>query len=87
LSQQLLPKAKGKGRALAVEVLVANHAVRSLVRESKIHQVYSAIQTSQREGMKTMNQALVELHAKGVITKEEAILRSIYPDEIKNLIH
>ena len=76
LSQQLIPKATGRGRVLATEVLIATPAVRSLIRESKIHQVYSVIQTSQKEGMRTMNRALHELHEKGHITFDDAILRS-----------
>lgn len=86
LSQQLIPKASGTGRVLATEVLIATTAVRSLIREAKIHQIYSSIQTSQREGMRTMNQALYELHHKGEITYEDAMMRSVYPDELEKLI-
>ena len=86
LSQQLIPKPKGKGRSLATEVLIATPAVRSLVRESKAHQIYSAIQTSQKEGMRTMNQALNELYANDQISYEDAIARSLYPDELEKLI-
>lgn len=87
LSQQLLPKLKGTGRVLATEVLIATPAVRSLVREAKIHQIYSTIQTSQKEGMRTMNQALSELYNKGMISYEDAVGRSIYPDELEKLIY
>lgn len=87
LSQQLLPKPKGAGRVLATEVLMATPAIRSMVRESKIHQIYSTIQTSQKYGMRTMNQALSELYNKGLITYEDAIGRSIYPDELEKLIY
>ena len=87
LSQQLIPKAKGSGRVLATEVLTATMAVRSLIREAKIHQMYSAIQTSQKEGMRTMNQALSELHGKGAISYEDAVMRSLYPDELGKLIY
>ncbi len=87
LSQQLLPKPKGTGRVLATEVLTATPAIRSMVRESKIHQIYSTIQTSQKEGMRTMNQALSELYNKGTISYEDAVARSAYPDELEKLIY
>jgi len=85
LSQQLVPRATGKGRVLAAEVLIVNHAVRSLIREQKIHQIYSVIQTGQKEGMRTMNQALFELHSTRVITLEEALARSSDPDDLMRL--
>lgn len=73
LSQQLIPRIKGKGRVLALEVLVSNHAVKSLIRESKVHQMYSVIQTGQQAGMQTMNQALFDLYRRGDISKEDAL--------------
>ncbi|MBI2885272.1 MAG: PilT/PilU family type 4a pilus ATPase [Candidatus Omnitrophica bacterium] len=85
LSQQLIPKSSGRGRVLAVEVLLANHAVRSLVREQKVHQLYSVIQTAQKDGMKTMNQSLYELYLNRVITLEEALARSTDPDDLLRL--
>jgi len=86
VSQQLIPKAGQSGRVLATEVLTANPAVRSLIRESKIHQIYSVIQTSQKEGMKTMSQTLAELYNKGAITFEDCIQRSTSSEEVKKLI-
>jgi twitching motility protein PilT len=86
ISQQLIPKASGRGRALAVEILVVNHAVRSLVREQKIHQLYSVMQTGQKEGMRTMNQTLYELYINRVITLEDALGRSGDPDDLKRLM-
>jgi len=85
ISQQLIPIHGVKGRVLAAEVLLANPAIRSLIREGKIHQIYSAMQISQKEGMKTMNQALYELYQKKAITYEEALSRSTYPDELMRL--
>lgn len=83
LSLQLLPKKDGAGRVLAVEVLVPNTAVRNLIREDKIHQIYSIMQTGQNKfGMQTMNQALYNLFIRGFITRDEAIGRSSNPDEI-----
>ena len=85
ISQQLIPRPGGKGRVLAAEVLLVNPAVRSLIRESKIHQIYSTMQTSQKEGMKTMNQALYELYQKKMISYEDALARSIDPDDLMRL--
>jgi twitching motility protein PilT len=84
LAQQLIPKPSG-GRVLATEVLIANHAVRSLVREAKSHQIYSVIQTAKKEGMRTMNQALYELCLNGVIAQEEAMLRTTEPQDLERL--
>lgn len=86
LTQQLIPKASGAGRVLAYEVLIVTPAVRSLIREGKPHQLYSVIQTGQREGMRTMNQSLAELYAKKLISYEEALARSTDPDELLRLI-
>jgi twitching motility protein PilT len=85
-SQQLIPRLGGKGRVLALEVLIASHAVRSLIRDAKIHQIYSIIQTSQKEGMKTMNQSLYELYIQKLIKLEEALLRTTDPDDFKRLL-
>jgi len=85
ISQQLIPKEGKSGRALATEVLVATPAVRSLIRESKVHQVYSVIQTSQREGMKTMNQSLAELCNKKLISLESAREKTTNLDELNKL--
>ena len=85
VSQQLIPKASGRGRVLASEVLIVNHAVRSLVREQKIHQMYSVIQTGQKEGMRTMNQSLYDLYVSRVITLDEALARSSDPDDLLRL--
>ena len=86
LSQQLVPKASGRGRTLASEILIVNHAVRSLLREQKIHQMYSVIQTGQKEGMRTMNQSLYELYMNRVISLEDAIGRSNDPDDLMRLV-
>jgi len=70
--QQLIPKSNGKGRVLASEIMLANPAVRALIRENKAHQVYSIIQVSGKIGMKTMNQSLYEIHKAGHVTFEDA---------------
>jgi len=87
LSQQLIPKASGRGRALAAEVLLVNHAVRSLIREQKIHQIYSVIQTGQKEGMRTMNQSLYELYVNRVVSLEAVLARSSDPDDLMRLMN
>ncbi|MBI1953031.1 MAG: type IV pilus twitching motility protein PilT [Candidatus Omnitrophica bacterium] len=86
LSQQLIPKAANTGRILALELLVATPAVRALVREGKGHQLYSVIQTSQRDGMRTMNQSLAELYLNKQIAYEEALARTTDTEELLRLI-
>jgi len=87
LSQQLIAKKSGKGRVLAVELLVPNPAIRNLIREDKIHQIYSMMQTGHAKfGMQTMNQSVMELYTKGHISYEDAIGRSPVPDEIITML-
>lgn len=86
LAQQLIPKAQGKGRVLACEILVASHAIRSLIREGKVHQIYSVIQTGHKEGMRTMNAHLAELYTRRLVTLENALSRTTEPDELMRLI-
>ncbi len=86
LSQQLLPRADGNGRVMALEIMVTTPAIRNLIREEKIHQIYSAMQTGQKYGMRTMNQSLAELVQKRLITREEALNRTTLPDEIHQLL-
>jgi twitching motility protein PilT len=88
VTQALLPKANGQGRALAMEVLVPNAAIRNLIREDKIHQVYSMMQTGQDKfGMQTFNQSLASLYFKKQITLEMALARSSNQDELQDLIN
>ena len=87
VTQALLPKANGQGRAMAMEVLVPNAAIRNLIREDKIHQVYSMMQTGQDKfGMQTFNQSLANLYFKKQITLEMAMGRSSNSDELQDLI-
>ena len=87
MSQALLPLASGKGRAMALEVMVPNMAIRALIRDDKIHQLYSQMQMGQdKYGMQTMNQALFELVHKKRITLETAMTRSPEPEELKQMI-
>jgi twitching motility protein PilT len=87
LAQQLIPKKNGKGRVLAVELLVPNPAIRNLIREDKIHQIYSMMQTGQAKfGMQTMNQSLFELYTRGHLSYEDAIGRSSVPEELITML-
>lgn len=71
VTQQLIPRADGKGRVVACEVLVATPAIRNLIRENKIHQIYSALQTGAAYGMITMEKSLRSLYEKGIISPDE----------------
>jgi twitching motility protein PilT len=87
LSQNLLPRADGPGRVLALEVMVLTPAIRNLIREDKVHQIYSAMQIGQAKyGMQTFNQCLAGLLQKRLISIEEAMGRTSDPDELRNLM-
>jgi twitching motility protein PilT len=87
LCQALLPKASGQGRAMALEILIPNAAIRNLIREDKVHQIYSTMQTGQdKYGMQTFNQSLATLYHKRQITLDIAMQRSSNADELKELI-
>jgi len=88
MCQSLVQKADGKGRAMILEVLVPNAAVRNLIREDKIHQIYSAMQSGQDKfGMQTFNQALATAYFQKQITLEVALIRSSNPDELQEMIN
>jgi len=87
ISQLLLPRAGAPGRVLAQEILIPNAAIRNLIREDKVHQIYSQMQMGQGEhGMQTMNQSLFSLYARRLISMEEALGRSNDADELKMMI-
>src|ERR1044071_3832686 len=87
LCQSLLPKADGRGRALAMEILVPNSAIRNLIREDKVHQIYSMMQTGQDlHGMQTFNQSLATLFHKRMISRETAMQRTSNINELRDLI-
>jgi twitching motility protein PilT len=86
VTQQLLPTADGSGRAVACEILVATPAVRNLIREAKIHQIYSAMQAGGRFGMQTMDQGLAHLVRAGKVTFEAAEEQCHAPDELRRLL-
>lgn len=77
ISQQLMPRADGTGRVVAVETMLATPAIRNLIRENKTYQIISAMQTGSRLGMKTMDSAIQELYSKGIITKETAVMHFV----------
>ncbi len=85
--QTLLPKASGDGRVVALEILVATPGIRNLIREDKIHQIYSSMQTGQDKlGMQTMNQSLATLYFRRQITLETAIGASSHREELQEMI-
>ncbi len=87
LSQILIPKSDGKGRVLAMEIMIPNSAIRNLIREDKIHQIYSQMQVGQSKfSMQTLNQALINLYLQRSISLEDASGRSQVPDEFYQML-
>jgi twitching motility protein PilT len=87
VTQMLIPKANGSGRVLASEVMVPNPAIRNLIREDKLHQIYSQMQIGQSKfGMQTMNQSLVDLLTRKIISLDECLGYSSEVDELKTMI-
>lgn len=84
--QQLIPAAHGSGRALALEIMIANSAVRALIRDDKAHQIYSIIQTGGKLGMQTMNQSLCHLVRKHEITLDQAMSYSSDVEDLKRTL-
>jgi len=88
MCQTLLPTVNGKGRIMIMEILIPNPAVRNLIREDKIHQVYSAMQSGQDKfGMQTFNQALATAYLQKQVSLETALQRSSNPDELQEMIN
>ena len=85
LSQTLIPRAAGKGRVAAFEIMVSTDAVRNLIREGRTDQLPTYLQTGRQHGMQTMDQDLQKLVKAGMITLEEALMRCTKPDELRNL--
>jgi len=75
----------GKGRVAALEILLPDDAVRNLIRQAKVEQIYSVMQTNTGRGMQTLEQALVDLVTRGIITQEVAMSRSSRPDQLLGL--
>src|ERR687891_2586707 len=85
--QALLPRADGKGRVVSLEIMVPNPAIRNLIRDDKVHQIYSAMQAGQEKlGMQTMNQCLATLYQRRLVTLEAAMAASSLKDELEQMI-
>ncbi len=82
VTQTLIPKPTGRGRVCAAEVMICTPAIRALIRDEKIHQIYSLMQAGKKHGMQTMNDALSQLYAQKAVTLEDALKRSSDPDEL-----
>ena len=86
ITQTLIPKARGRGRALAAESMVVTPAIRALIRDAKIHQIYSSMQAGKKHGMQTMNDALYQLYMNREITREECLRVTSDPNEFQRMI-
>ena len=86
VTQTLLPTVDGKGRVAALEILLPDDAVRNLIRQAKVEQIYSVMQTNTSRGMQTLEQALVDLVTRGIVTQEVAMGRSSRPDQLLGLL-
>jgi twitching motility protein PilT len=86
VTQCLLPKARGRGRALACEVLVISPAIRALIRDDKVHQIYSMMQSGKKYGMQTLNDALYQLYVSREVTEEEVLRVSSDPNELLRML-
>jgi twitching motility protein PilT len=86
MAQQLVPRARGKGRVLVSEVMVCTPAIRAVIRDDKVHQIYGLMQAGQKHGMQTMNQALFNAVINKDISLEEAMRRSHDPNELSNML-
>jgi twitching motility protein PilT len=86
VTQTLLPTADGQGRVAALEILFPDDAVRNLIRQAKIEQVYSVMQTNTARGMQTMEQALADLTVRRVVNLEDALARSSRPEQLLGIL-
>jgi twitching motility protein PilT len=86
ITQTLLPKVKGRGRAMAAEIMIATPAIRALIRDDKVHQIYSAMQSGKKFGMQTMNDALFQLYTAREVAQDECERVSHDPKEFLRMI-
>jgi twitching motility protein PilT len=86
VSQNLVPTSNGLGRVAALEILLPDDAVRNLIRQGKVEQIYSVIQTGTARGMQTMEQSLADLMLRGLITRDAAFARTTRPDQLEGLL-
>ena len=88
MCQTLLPKANNQGRALSMEIMIPNAAIRNLIREDKIHQIYASMQSGQaKHGMQTFNQSLATLYFKKHISLQTGLSASSSPEELQDMIN
>jgi len=86
ITQVLLPKLSGRGRAMAAEVLVVTPAIRALIRDDKVHQIYSLMQSGKKFGMQTLNDALYQLYVNRLVSADECVRSSSDPNEFLRMI-
>ncbi|HET6764895.1 MAG TPA: type IV pilus twitching motility protein PilT [Longimicrobiaceae bacterium] len=86
LTQQLLPKARGRGRSMAAEIMVCTPAIRACIRDDKVHQIYSIMQAGKKHGMQTLNDALSQLYMQREVALDEALKRSPDPQELARMV-
>jgi len=86
VTQTLLPRRSGRGRIVACEILIATPAIRALIRDDKVHQIYSAMQTGKKFGMQTLNDALYSLYMRYEVTLDECVRISSNPIELKRMV-
>ena len=86
LTQQLIPRAKGAGRVLAMEIMVCTPGIKAMIRDDKVHQIYGLMQAGQKHGMQTMNQSLHQAVINKWITLEEALSRSMDVGELSQMV-
>jgi twitching motility protein PilT len=86
ITQQLLPRKNGRGRAMAAEILVVTQAIRALIRDDKIHQIYSSMQSGKKHGMQTLNDALYQLYMAREVDEDECLRVSGDPNEFLRMI-
>jgi twitching motility protein PilT len=82
ITQTLLPRSKGRGRVAAAEVMICTQAIRAVIRDDKIHQIYSLMQAGKKHGMQTLNDSLASLYMRNEVTLEEVLKRSSDPNEL-----
>jgi twitching motility protein PilT len=86
VTQQLVPTVDGRGRAVASEIMLANNAIRALIRDGKVHQIHNAMMSGRKAGMQSMDDSLADLVRKGMVSKEQAARRAQNPDELLRLL-
>ncbi|HRW37386.1 MAG: PilT/PilU family type 4a pilus ATPase [Acidimicrobiales bacterium] len=86
VTQQLVPTADGRARAVAVEVMMANNPIRALIRDGKVHQIHNAMMSGRKAGMQSMDDSLADLVRRGVADREHALRRAQHPEDLTRLL-